>query len=78
MAYLRELHYQEHLSVTEKHQGLEKRGVSISARSVSNLLASYEELVALRVNGIARLHPMLREQKRRHSGDRWTPTGCGA
>lgn len=64
MAYAGGLRYREHRSVTEIHQCLEKRGVSISARSVSNLLASYEELVALRVTDLARLHSRFREQKR--------------
>ena len=43
------LRYTEHHSVPEIHQELRKRGVVIAERTITNLLARYEELVALRL-----------------------------
>lgn len=54
--------YQEHCTVTEMHAKLQQRGVPISPRSVTNLLARYEELVSLSVQDQAVAHQVLKEQ----------------
>ena len=41
--------FREHRSVPEMHRARLSRGVSITERSVTNLMQRYEELVALRV-----------------------------
>ncbi len=56
------LRYREHRSVPEIHQALVARGVAIAARSVTNLLYRYEELVALRLADQARLRARLAQQ----------------
>src|SRR3954454_7688757 len=56
------LRYAEHRSVPEIHRALVARGVPIAARSVTNALYRYEELVALRLADQARLRDQLREQ----------------
>lgn len=58
------LRYAEHRSVPEIHRALVARGVAIAERSVTNLLARYEELVALRLADQGRLAERLREQDR--------------
>ncbi len=47
MAQIGAWRYQTHRTVTEMHGELQSRGVQISPRSVTNLLARYEELVSL-------------------------------
>ena len=44
------LRYQEHRSVPQIHQVLESKGISVSERTVSNLLNRYDELVLLQVS----------------------------
>src|SRR3954451_13919912 len=56
------LRYGEHRSVPEIRQILAARGVPIAARSVTNALYRYEELVALRLADQTRLRERLREQ----------------
>ncbi len=56
------LRYGEHRSVPEIHQALVARGVAIAARSVTNLLYRYEELVALRLADQTRLRARLAQQ----------------
>jgi len=56
------LRYGEHRSVPEIHQALVARGVAIAARSVTNLLYRYAELVALRLADQTRLRARLSQQ----------------
>jgi hypothetical protein len=56
--------YREHRSVPQMHQGLLERGVSITERSVTNLMHRYEELVALRMQDRERLRGQLQKQGR--------------
>ena len=56
------LRHAEHKSVPEIHRELSRRGMSISERTVTNLLERYEELVALRLCDHARLGALLGEQ----------------
>jgi hypothetical protein len=56
--------YQGHRTVTEIHTGLRQQGVQISQRSVTNLLARYDELVTLSVQSSARLQQVLADQGR--------------
>jgi hypothetical protein len=49
------LRYERHHSIPEIHKELCQRGVVIAERSVSNLLARYEELVTLHLSDQARL-----------------------
>jgi len=56
--------YQGHRTVTEIHAELQRRGVQISQRSVTNLLARYDELVSLSMQGNAHLQQPLVEQGR--------------
>jgi hypothetical protein len=58
------LRHVEHRSVPEIHRELLGRGVSVSERSVTNLLDRYEELVALRLSGRAHLRKALARQGR--------------
>lgn len=55
MALVGGLRYQDHRSVAQIHQVLQSRGVSVSERTVSNLLARYDELVALEMGNIERI-----------------------
>lgn len=64
IALVGQLRYREHRSVPEIPQALSARGVQIATRSVANLLARYEELVALRLGEAPRLQAQLREQAR--------------
>ena len=52
----------EQRSVPQMHQALRQQGVDIAARSVTELLYRYEELVALRLGDSARLHERLAGQ----------------
>ena len=56
--------YREHRSVPEMHALLRKRGLPISQRTVTNLLARYDELVALAVLDVARLRRLTNAQGR--------------
>jgi len=56
--------YQGHRTVVEIHTDLRQQGVQISQRSVTNLLARYDELVALSVQSNARLQHVLSQQGR--------------
>jgi hypothetical protein len=58
------LRYAEHRSVPEIHQELTRRGITISPRSVSNVLDRYDELRALATVDRERLHALLRKQRR--------------
>lgn len=62
IALIGALRYQEHRTVSEIHQHLRAHGIEISARSVSNLLERYEELVAIHVRHSARLQEQLAHQ----------------
>jgi len=53
------LRYVHHRSIPEIHQELSQRGVRIAERSVTNLLARYEELVTLHLTDQTRLHEIL-------------------
>jgi len=46
IALVGNLRYREHRSVPEIHRELDRRGVAVSERSVTNLLDRYDELVA--------------------------------
>lgn len=62
LALVGQLRYREQRSVPQIHQALQARGVQIAARSVTELLHRYEELVALRLGDAARLRTQLAEQ----------------
>src|SRR5579859_1029951 len=62
IALIGTLRYTMHHSVPEIHQELSKRGVVIAERTVTNLLARYEELVALRLSDQSRLGERLSSQ----------------
>ena len=52
----------EHRSVPQIHQQLQQRGVCISQRSVSELLARYDELLAVSLNNSERLKGLVKQQ----------------
>lgn len=56
------LRYQEHRSVPQIHQRLQQRGVSVSERTVSNLLARYDELVSLEMGNRERIGKIVAQQ----------------
>jgi hypothetical protein len=58
------LRHAEHRSVPEIHRQLLGRGVSVSERTVTNLLDRYEELVAIRLSDRDRLKEALKRQGR--------------
>ena len=58
------LRYQEHRSVPQIHQQLQQRGLCISQRSVSELLARYDELLAVSLNNSERLKTLVKQQGR--------------
>lgn len=58
------LRHQEHRSVPEIHQCLVQQGVSVSQRTVSNLLARYDELLALKLADSKRLQAVIAQQGR--------------
>lgn len=62
MALVGSLRYQEHRSVAQIHQVLQGRDVSVSERTVSNLLARYDELVSLEMGNIERIGKILAQQ----------------
>src|SRR5438067_92498 len=57
-----QLRYGEHRSIPEIHQRFLQRGVSIAEGTVTDLLARYEELVALHLADEQRLRERLKEQ----------------
>ncbi len=57
------LRFAQHRSVPEIHRALRDRQVAIAERTVTHLLARYEELVALRLADDARLKDCLTAQK---------------
>jgi len=62
IAFVGAQRYQEHRSVPQIHQALQARGVTIAERSVTNLLARYEELVTVRLMDQTRLREQLAGQ----------------
>ena len=58
------LRHAHHRSVPEIHRQLLGRGLTVSERTVTNLLDRYEELVALRISERAGLRERLKEQGR--------------
>jgi len=62
IAHIGLLRYGQHRSVPDIHQALQERHVAIAARTVLDLLARYEELVALRLADHTRLHARLLAQ----------------
>ncbi len=62
IALIGTLRYEMHHSVPEIHQELSKRGVVIAERTVTNLLARYDELVTLHLTDQARLRERLTPQ----------------
>jgi len=59
IALIGTLRYERHRSVPEIHEELRKRGVVIAERTITNLLARYEELVTLHLNDQTRLRDPL-------------------
>ncbi len=64
IALIGALRHAHHRSVPEIHRELLGRGVSVSERTVTNLLDRYEELVALRLSDRNRLREALKRQGR--------------
>lgn len=62
IALIGTLRYERHHSLPEIHQELCKREIVIAERTVTNLLARYEELVTLRLGDQARLRECLATQ----------------
>ena len=62
IALVGSVRYQEHRSVPEIHQVLEHKGVRVSERTVSNLLARYDELVALQIRDAERIGKIIAQQ----------------
>lgn len=64
IALVGRLRYREHRSVPEIHQALRDRQVEISERTVTHLLARYDELVAVSLLDNRRLQQVLARQTR--------------
>ena len=64
IALVGRLRYREHRSVPEIHQVLRDQQVAISERTVTNLLARYDELVAVSLLDNRRLQQVLAQQTR--------------
>jgi hypothetical protein len=64
IALVGSLRYAEHRSVPEIHQALCRRGLAIAARTVSNLLDRYDELLAVTLTDDRRLRGLLAGQGR--------------
>lgn len=62
IAYVGALRYQEHRSVPQMHIILQQRGISISQRTVTHLLARYDELLAVSLNNSERINARLYQQ----------------
>ena len=56
------LRYQEHRSIGQIHQVLERKGVSVSERTVSNLLNRYDELLSLHLSASERIGNIVAQQ----------------
>ena len=63
IAWVGLLRYQHHRSVPEIHEQLQQRDVGISPRTVSNLLARYDELLAVKLGDSKRLKEILNQQQ---------------
>ena len=63
IAYVGALRYQEHRSVTQIHGYLRDKGIIISPRTVSNLLARYDELLAASLTDSERLKQVISRQE---------------
>ena len=63
IAFVGQLRHGEHRSVAEIDQQLQQRKLCVSERTVSNLIARYEELVALKLSAHQRLKAVLRPQQ---------------
>src|SRR3954462_10337052 len=64
VAVVGRLRYAEHRSIPEIHRELNRRGVVVAVRTVTNLLDRYDELRALASADPERLGPLLRQQRR--------------
>jgi hypothetical protein len=64
IALVGNLRYREHRSVPEIHQALRCRGLDIAARTVTNLLDRYDEILAVTLTDDRRLRGLLAEQGR--------------
>src|SRR6516162_9783151 len=64
IAHVGNLRYGEHRSVPEIHQALRRRGLDIAERTVTNLLARYDQLLAVTLTDDRRLRSLLAEQGR--------------
>jgi hypothetical protein len=64
MAVVGRLRYAEHRSIPEIHRELNRRGVVVAVRTVTNLLDRYDELRALSSADPERLGSLLRHQRR--------------
>ena len=62
VALVGQLRHQEHRSAAEIHQRLQQRELCISERTVSNLIAQYDELLALSLSDHERLKSILEPQ----------------
>jgi hypothetical protein len=62
LAFIGACRYADHRSVPEIHQQLRQRDVALCERTVTHLLARYEELVALRLSDTSRWQPLLKQQ----------------
>ena len=62
IAHIGLLRYRQHRSVPDIHQALQERHVTIAERTVTDLLARYEELVSLRLADHTRLQEQLAAQ----------------
>lgn len=62
IALVGSLRYQQHRSVSQIHQVLASKGVSVSERSVSNLLGRYDELVTLAMSDSERIGKIITGQ----------------
>ncbi len=62
IALVGSLRYQEHRSVLQIHQVLQTKSLSVSERTVSNLLARYDELVAVKMSQPERIGKIVAQQ----------------
>jgi hypothetical protein len=62
VAFVGACRYQQHRSVPEIHQALQQRDVPVCERTVTNLIARYEELLSLQITDLTRLTPLLQKQ----------------
>src|SRR3954466_7345930 len=64
MATVGRLRYAEHRSIPEIHRELTRRGIVVAIRTVTNLLARYDDPRPRATAAPERLEPMLRDQRR--------------